>query len=1220
MDRCAPPESLERLLAGTLSDAEAEALRVHLAGCLVCQAALDRLSDHPALHGFIPGGPAPPAPDESGLGRLLERLAATRFVEAPLPLAEAATVLAPTPAPTTAEGTAAAQPLAALSCYEVLRFHARGGIGEVLVARDAGLRRDVALKRMQRPHAADPHSRERFVSEAEITGRLEHPGIVPVYGLGRDADGQPFYAMRFVRGETLQDAIARFHGAGRPGDPGERALGLRHLLGCLVAVCNTVAYAHSRGVLHRDLKPSNVLLGAYGETLVVDWGLAKPYQPPGAGPGAEAAGAEGRSGPATQTGTVMGTPAFMSPEQAAGQGDRVGPASDVFALGAMLYAILTNRVPFDGASLTDVLGRARRADFVPPRRLNREVPRPLEAICLKAMAREPGARYAGALDLAADLEHWLADEPVGAWREPWWLVARRWLRRHRTLATAAAAAVLVALVSLAVAATLLAAARDRERTARAKAEENFRLARDAVDRYHVQVSQTKLLGTPGMQGLRKELLATARDFYQRFVDERADDPALRADLGHAVMRLGSITAEIDSKTRAIRDYERALALFEELARGPSADHREALATCQNDLARLYWETGQAARAETAYERALDLRGQLVQDHPESAEHARLLARTQSNYGALSFETGRVARAEGAYGQAVTLGERLVRDHAGVPQHQHDLALACSNLGLLYRATGRAPEAEQALRRAQDLMTPLVAASPSVLEYQDALAVARNNRALSFKDAGEMIKAEEALREALAAWQRLAHDNPLVTEFQNHLAGCHANLSGIYAETGRPADARAAREQALALWERLAREHADAARYPSALAGTYKSLGDTYLAFGRADDARRAYEKALALREGLARDHPDVPQFRSDLALSRCDVARLLQATGRGDEARDTFWEVLRTTERLAADYPAVAQYRSDVAASHNNVAVVCLGGQPDKAEAAYREAIRIQEEVAREFRLQLEWQHKLASYHDNLGLFYQAADREAEAEASFRKALAVWEPLIGDHPRVVRFAVGLGTCRGNMAMLRQDQGKADDALSWFGLSAEVLEGVLRQVPGHVAATTALRNTRWRRAETLADLGRHAEALPDWDRALELTQGRPRVALRAIRARTLAHLGRHAEAAGEAAALADEKAASGKTLFNLAAACSVSVPAARRDETLSAAEREQVAERYAARAVELLGAADRAGQFRAPAERERLRKETDFAPLRARDDFQKLLNRPGRDTSREVPPG
>src|SRR5262249_40903018 len=158
--------------------------------------------------------------------------------------------------------------LATRSRYRVLRLHARGGLGEILAARDEELGREVALKRLQRHQARDAGSRGRFLREAELTSQLEPPGVVPVYGLGQAADGSPVYAMRFIRGETFQEAVDRFHQADQPGrDPGQRSLAFRQLLSRFVSVCNTVAYAHSRGVLHRDLKPSNILMGSYGSTL-----------------------------------------------------------------------------------------------------------------------------------------------------------------------------------------------------------------------------------------------------------------------------------------------------------------------------------------------------------------------------------------------------------------------------------------------------------------------------------------------------------------------------------------------------------------------------------------------------------------------------------------------------------------------------------------------------------------------------------------------------------------------------------------------------------------------------------------------------------------------------------------------------------------------------------------------------------------------------------------
>jgi WD40 repeat protein/tRNA A-37 threonylcarbamoyl transferase component Bud32 len=366
--------------------------------------------------------------------------------------------------------------------FHILRPHARGGLGEVFVAEDTELHREVALKEIQGRHADNPSSRARFLLEAEITGGLEHPGIVPVYGLGQYADGRPYYAMRFIKGESLRKAIERFHDAKTASrDASERSVEFRKLLSRFVEVCNAVAYAHSRGVLHRDLKPDNIMLGKFGETLVVDWGLAKaqgrqdsnvgaeslPLVPPSASGSAE-----------TVAGSAIGTPQYMSPEQAAGRLDQLGPTSDVYSLGATLYTLLTGRPAVVDSDLRRLLKKVQEGDIPPPRQIQRQIPRALEAVCLKAMALKPEDRYPTARALADDVEHWLADEPVAALVEPFSVRAGRWARRHRTLVTATAAALMVAVVGLVAATLLLGEANQRERTAKKRAEKNAAEAKE----------------------------------------------------------------------------------------------------------------------------------------------------------------------------------------------------------------------------------------------------------------------------------------------------------------------------------------------------------------------------------------------------------------------------------------------------------------------------------------------------------------------------------------------------------------------------------------------------------------------------------------------------------------------------------------------------------------------------------------------------------------------
>jgi serine/threonine protein kinase len=321
-----------------------------------------------------------------------------------------------------------------------LTFHAQGGLGAVFRAHDHRLGRDLAVKFTGDANGmfAEEEIEQRFLREVSVTASLEHPGIVPVYGLGTDDEGRLCYAMRFITGKTLATAIAEYHKTRKTLSqntrvPLRRDGEFRALLQRLKSACVTVAYAHSRGFLHRDLKPEHVLLGDFDVTLVVDWGLTKSWSDTEATPVPRGVIERDRLASDLRTETGIGTLGFASPEQQAGEWDRVGPASDVFSLGASLYVLLAGCPPFQGTTAAQVLAYVREGELIPPRKKNPAVPPPLEAICVKALAQAPEDRYPSAQDLADDIERWLADESVSAYTEPLSVRVRRSIDRHQIL-------------------------------------------------------------------------------------------------------------------------------------------------------------------------------------------------------------------------------------------------------------------------------------------------------------------------------------------------------------------------------------------------------------------------------------------------------------------------------------------------------------------------------------------------------------------------------------------------------------------------------------------------------------------------------------------------------------------------------------------------------------------------------------------------------------------
>jgi serine/threonine-protein kinase len=960
--------------------------------------------------------------------------------------------------------------------YRVLRPHAKGGLGAVFVAHDEELHREVALKEIQERHAHQPENCRRFLLEAEVTGGLEHPGIVPVYGLGVYPDGRPYYAMRFIRGHSLDQAIKEFHAQdGSARDAGARALALRELLGRFVAVCNAVAYAHSRGVLHRDLKPHNVMLGPYGETLVVDWGLAKV-----AGQADEAAGGEDTlvQFPSAQTvvptadGRVLGTPQYMSPEQAAGRLDQMGPASDVHSLGAMLFQLLTGKAPFPADNVQEVLRRVREGDLVPPRQLNASVPPALDAVVRKAMAPRPQDRYASAQELAQEVERWLADEPVTAYREP--LPARlgRWARRHRGWTAGAAALLLTAAVGLAVG--LWAVGREQRRTAEQRdrtaeqrdlAEANLRQARRAVDECFLLAKDHPLLQRENLAPVRRLLLERALPFYESFQVQRPDDPGVREELAANYHRVGFITGQV----------------------------------------------GRDADAVAAFRRAQEAWSHLAEEKPAEVRYQVELARTGNDLGLVLWNTGKSDEALAAYRKALTIWDRLTREHTGEEKYQVQRAVTYHNLGSLLSATGKPDEARAAYLEAQDVCDRLVKRQPENPDYLAQQAAVCSGRAKQLHAAGKAADASAAFRQARKAQEQLSREHPDVPQYRADLARTCLNLGTLFLRGGKPDDALPLYRESRTLFERLVIEQAEVTRHWEELAKSCKNVGAAHGMKGQYAEALAAFRRAQEVQERLVHDHPEVPEYQADLAMTRSNIGSVYQLTR-----------------------------------------------QNDRALAAYRQA---------------------------------------------DEALSA---LIAKHPDVLAYKMNGAGLMGNVGNFLRGIGKFDESLEWFDKAVKLLGDVRAREPNNPAAGEFLRNAHQCRAESLSRLGRPGEALREWDLALALDSGPRKAVLRAGRAATLARSGQHARADAEAAEMLRSPGLTDEALYFLACAYSQAAGAVRKDTQVSVAQRDRLAERYAAAALEMLAKARAAGWFNDPSHLPTMMDDDDFTPLKEHAGFRKFV--------------
>jgi serine/threonine-protein kinase len=717
--------------------------------------------------------------------------------------------------------------------YTRTRLHAKGGMGQVWVARDATLGRQVALKELRPDSTDNSVVCSRFLYEAKITAQLEHPGIVPVYELG--GGPVPYYTMRFVNGRTLSEATRAYHKVRSAGTAD--SIGLIKLLSAFLGVCHAVAYAHSRGVIHRDLKGQNVILGDFGEVIVLDWGIAKQIGPLSDGqaksiaepPDVLAAGGTDRDAPdglslqdtlsardAAQTssdhseavrvrprfdsgaglegtlhGQLLGTPGFMAPEQAGGQLDEIDERTDVYGLGAVLYEILTGTPPFKGKKTIEILRQVQEHPPEPPHEVNPTLDRTLQAICLKALAKRKEDRYSSATELANDIERYLADEPVRACPDPLSRKAMRWARRHRTAVATAAGLLVTSVIALSVGTVMV----TRERN---EADLRGKQARQAVDDMYTKVAENWL--EDRLDPLQTEFLEKTLAHYQTLTGQAARNPAVQLENGSAFQRMGEIHRKLGRLEAANDAFRRALDLLEPLnaARPGDGAIRRALGLTRTRLGDLLVRQGHNDQAEPLYQQAIALQEAQI-DRPNPAVEDRwLLGRSNKSRADLLRRKGDFAGARLVYQQAIFTLQRAADADPKLSDVRNDLALAEDALGQLLMEMGETRLAEEGFRRAMRALEPLVAQFPTIPRFREALVKASNSLGMIEQADGRWADSEAHYRRELDQAERLTQDFPDRPEFRRELARGWTNLGGLLAEQSRAPEAEAALRRAISL--------------------------------------------------------------------------------------------------------------------------------------------------------------------------------------------------------------------------------------------------------------------------------------------------------------------------------------------------------------------------------------------------------------------------------------
>ena len=849
-----------------------------------------------------------------------------------------------------------------------------GGMGLIVEAYDDKLERRIALKL---PRSDDALLQKRFEREVKITARLQHPAIMPVYAAGKLDDATPYYAMRLVDGESLDVAI-------------EKATTVTERLGLLRAVttvAGAIAYAHSQSIIHRDIKPANVLVGPFGEVVVIDWGLARALGDADASLAAGSPGpvaheladgsgpvaiAEGSPAPALATvdGAVLGTPAYMAPEQA--RGDVLDERADVYSLGALLYHVLRGKPP----------GRSAPADLA-----SAELPADLLAIVAKAMAADPAQRYRSAKELAADLERFQTGRLVAVHRYSVWQLARRWIAKHRAVVAVAGGLSLVLAVTAIVASRRIGSAEHTATTQHAASD-------DLVD--YMLADLQKKLSKVGkldvLEGIGKKI-----DGY--YVALGASPTTLSAtDLGRwsrAHDILGDVAVQAGDLAKAKALYERALTERRELAAkgAPRAEVLEHLGTSNGKLAKIAGEGGDIAGAVKSYAASRDAFAELAALKPSETEPRRLQGEAMIQLGTVQVHNDtKVAIA--SFESALALADKLV---AAEPQN---VAMLTFKLAAINGLSG-AHEHLGNLDRALELANQGVSISEMIVKL-DTDARHQLNLSALVQRVGSVAEQRGDRDGALAAFKRSAtileqlsaHD-PSNATWKSWWATALARVGDSERALGRRKESTEAYEHSLALRKALVDSDAKNLMWLSDLAGAYRSLASQNFDLGDFDRAEQRTKQALTYIEKLVAANPKTVEPRFDLYAVCGDLGEISLARGNHAAALGFYKRRLETATAIVKDEPA-NPHKFWLSNAHEDLAMALMdSGDAAGARAAAQQSLAIREELVKAQPDHVQWRAGLAR---SLQMLAQAQDDPKQARELIGKALVHHRALVKADP------------------------------------------------------------------------------------------------------------------------------------------------------------------------------------------------------------------------------